>query len=68
MVSLSTVQEPQERGGGPLIMWSHHAQVRFTLVWAALEEKASLRDLVVRSLYALYRGGQVKRREPDSGF
>jgi len=49
-------------------MWSHHAQVRFTLVWAALEEKASLRDLVVRSLYALYRGGQVKRREPDSGF
>ena len=65
MVSL---REPQERGEGPNVMWSHHNQVRFTLVWAALEEQAALRDIVVRSLYALYRGEHVKRSEPDSGF
>ena len=49
-------------------MLDHHNQIRFTLLWAPAAEKSCMRDIVVRSVYATFRGRQVPRTEPDGGF
>ncbi len=64
--------EPQDQVVAPqdhvqVRMWDHHQQLRFTLAWAAQDEECHLRDLVVRSLLATFRG-QPKRAEPAQGF
>ena len=48
-------------------MWDHHEQCRFTLVWAADQERAAAREIVVRSLFSAFRG-HTPRSEPASGF
>jgi len=37
-------------------MLDHHAQVRFTLVWAPVAERQAMCEIVVRGVYATFRG------------
>ena len=49
-------------------MWDHHHQLRFTLAWAAVEEEINLRNMLVESVYATFRGQHAIRTEPEQGF
>ena len=51
-------------------MWDHHAQMRFTLVWAADNVCNAARQIVVRSLFATWRPPppHPPRSEPEHGF
>ena len=50
------------------VMWDHHEVLRFSLVWAAIPEAAAAKQILGRAIYATYRGQQVPRSEPNSGF
>ena len=64
-------KEPQDYCAGGQddpAMWDPHDQTRFTLVWSDSAESVVARRIVVRSLYATFRGQQSPRTEPASGF
>ncbi len=67
MVEKLQGKEPQDYAEDYADMWDHHDQTRYTLVWAAEQEREAAREIVVRSLLCTFRS-QPPRAEPQSGF